>query len=43
MGVILVFDVIGGGELVSDIFIMMEVLGSKDVKGFNIYGFDSNK
>lgn len=39
----LVFDVIGGGEFVSDIFMMMEVFGSKDVKGFNMYGLDSNK
>ncbi|KHT59983.1 NADH oxidase [Alteromonas macleodii] len=42
-GATLAFDAIGGGELVSDILTMMEASGSKDAKGFNTYGSDSNK
>ena len=42
-GATLAFDAIGGGELVSDILAMMEASGSKDAKGFNTYGSDSNK
>ena len=37
------YQAIGGGELVSDILTMMEASGSKDAKGFNTYGSDSNK
>ncbi|WP_394221307.1 zinc-binding dehydrogenase [Alteromonas gracilis] len=42
-GATLAFDAIGGGELVSDILTMMEASGSKDAKGFNTYGSDTNK
>lgn len=42
-GATLAFDAIGGGELVSDILTMMEAVGSKDAKGFNTYGSDTNK
>lgn len=42
-GATLAFDAIGGGELVSDILTAMEQVGSKDAKGFNTYGSDSNK
>jgi NADPH:quinone reductase-like Zn-dependent oxidoreductase len=42
-GATLAFDAIGGGELVSDILTAMEYVGSKDAKGFNTYGSESNK
>ena len=42
-GATLAFDAIGGGELVSDILNAMEAVGSKDAKGFNTYGSESNK
>lgn len=42
-GATLAFDAIGGGTLVSDILTAMEMSGSKDAKGFNTYGSDTNK
>ena len=42
-GATLAFDAIGGGELVSDILTAMEMVGSKDAKGFNTYGSEANK
>ncbi|WP_395338498.1 zinc-binding dehydrogenase [Ningiella sp. W23] len=42
-GATLAFDAIGGGELVSDILTAMEMVGSKDTKGFNTYGSEANK
>ncbi|MBT1450554.1 zinc-binding dehydrogenase [Glaciecola sp. XM2] len=42
-GATLAFDAIGGGELVSDILSAMEMVGSKDAKGFNTYGSPENK
>lgn len=42
-GATLAFDAIGGGEVVSDILTCMEMVGSKDAKGFNTYGSESNK
>ena len=42
-GATLAFDAIGGGELVSDILTAMEMVGSKDAKGFNTYGSEDNK
>ncbi|GAA0853952.1 zinc-binding dehydrogenase [Aliiglaciecola litoralis] len=42
-GATLAFDAIGGGTLVSDILTAMEMVGSKDAKGFNTYGSESNK
>ena len=42
-GATLAFDAIGGGQLVSDILAAMEYVGSKDAKGFNTYGSETNK
>ena len=42
-GATIAFDAIGGGELVSDILSAMEMVGSKDAKGFNTYGSEANK
>jgi len=42
-GATLAFDAIGGGEVVSDILTAMEMVGSKDAKGFNTYGSEANK
>lgn len=42
-GATLAFDAIGGGELVSKILTAMEMVGSKDAKGFNTYGSAENK
>ncbi len=42
-GATLAFDAIGGGTVVSDILTAMEQVGSKDAKGFNTYGSDTNK
>jgi NADPH:quinone reductase-like Zn-dependent oxidoreductase len=42
-GATLAFDAIGGGELVSIILTAMEMVGSKDAKGFNTYGSAENK
>lgn len=42
-GATLAFDAIGGGELVSNILTVMEMVGSKDATGFNTYGSASNK
>jgi len=42
-GATLAFDATGGGTLVSDILTAMEMVGSKDAKGFNTYGSEDNK
>lgn len=42
-GATLAFDAIGGGDLVSKILTAMEMVGSKDAKGFNTYGSLENK
>lgn len=42
-GATLAFDAIGGGTLVSDILTAMEMVGSKDIVGFNTYGSPDNK
>jgi len=42
-GATLAFDAIGGGNLVSDILAAMEMVGSKDIQGFNTYGSPDNK
>ncbi|WP_371194168.1 zinc-binding dehydrogenase [Glaciecola sp. SC05] len=42
-GATLAFDAIGGGDLVSDILTAMEMVGSKDITGFNTYGSPENK
>lgn len=42
-GATLCFDAIGGGELASQVLMTMEMIATKDVKGFNTYGSEANK
>lgn len=43
IGVMIVFDVIGGGKFVSQIFMVMEVVVNRIVKEYSCYGFNVYK